>query len=171
MELVLASGKYVEEIIAAINDFSNNGETKIYGSSKLMKYQNNLNEWFEYLEKIKLGSLYKEGYTPTKQYLMIEDNNVVGFICAREDVAKDFEPIRGHIGYAVCPKERGKGYASKALNKIVKIYKEMNYTHISVCCYTTNNSSRKVVEHNRGKLKTITNYEGKDVAHYVIEIV
>lgn len=58
----------------------------------------------------------------------------------------------GHIGYAVVPWKRGKGYAKQALNQFLLDVRNEGLPFILITTDTTNVASRRVIEANGGVL-------------------
>ena len=58
----------------------------------------------------------------------------------------------GHIGYAVVPWKRGRGYATRALALIIAEAKKEGLPHIEIVADADNIASQKVIEANGGKL-------------------
>jgi predicted acetyltransferase len=58
----------------------------------------------------------------------------------------------GHIGYAVVPWKRGKGYASAALRALLPEVKSVGLPYVEITTDPDNIASRRVIEANGGKL-------------------
>ena len=60
--------------------------------------------------------------------------------------------VSGHIGYAVVPWKRDRGYATHALASLLPVARELGLARVSVTCDVANAASRRVIEKNRGVL-------------------
>jgi predicted acetyltransferase len=58
----------------------------------------------------------------------------------------------GHIGYAVVPWKRGRGYASRALKLLLLEVKEEGLPHVEITTDADNLASQRVIEANGGTL-------------------
>jgi predicted acetyltransferase len=58
----------------------------------------------------------------------------------------------GHIGYAIVPWKRGRGYATKALGMLLPIARAEGLARVMVTCDDDNEASRCVIASNGGKL-------------------
>ena len=66
-----------------------------------------------------------------------------------------------HVGYAVRPSKRGKGYATKALQCLLEEARKMKIYKLMPTCGEANLASRKVIERNGGVLlNPMANDEG-----------
>lgn len=54
--------------------------------------------------------------------------------------------VTGHVGYAVVPWKRRRGYATEALTQILPIARGEGFQHIVIVCGDDNLPSRKVIE-------------------------
>jgi predicted acetyltransferase len=56
----------------------------------------------------------------------------------------------GHIGYAVVPEKRGRGYAKVALAHILPVARAERFSRVMITCDADNAISRRVIEANGG---------------------
>lgn len=64
--------------------------------------------------------------------------------------------VLGHIGYAVVPWKRRRGYATEALRQILPLAGEAGLRHVDLTCDAENRPSQKVIEANGGALVSRT---------------
>ena len=94
----------------------------------------------------------------TGTYLwMIHDETVVGRISLRHVLTQWLREVGGHIGYAVRPSARRRGYATAALGLMREVAAEHRIDPVLVTCDEDNVGSRKVIEANGGVLEDIRN--------------
>lgn len=58
--------------------------------------------------------------------------------------------VSGHIGYAVVPWKRGRGYATAALRQILPVAAAAGFPRVLITCDDDNTASRRVIEANGG---------------------
>jgi len=99
-----------------------------------------------------------------------EDGDLVGRTSIRHELNTHLLNIGGHVGYAVVPKHRRKGYATgilkESLNYIRKHFPQIK--KVLVTCDASNIGSKKTIEANRGVLENSITYEGKEKLRYWI---
>jgi predicted acetyltransferase len=87
---------------------------------------------------------------------MVEDDpedHVVGRISLRHALTPWLLEVGGHIGYAVRPSARGRGYATRALALMLPVAAAHGIDPVLITCDDTNVASRKVIEANGGVLE------------------
>jgi predicted acetyltransferase len=84
----------------------------------------------------------------------MSDGGFVGHIGLRWQPNTDALPdhVLGHIGYAVVPWKRGRGYATRALGLMLGEAREVGLPRLRITCDSRNAASRRVIEANGGKL-------------------
>lgn len=86
--------------------------------------------------------------------LDVERDVIVGILDMRYKIKGDYFERLGHVAYYIKPNERKKGYATKALKEVLKLYKSKEYSKILITCYKDNIASRKVIQKNGGTLES-----------------
>lgn len=140
------------------NEYIEHGETQINGCCGFFHYSN----YDEWLDKVTLA-LNKETsfiHVPATTYFTVRkaDNKIVGSIQLRHELSDELRIHGGHIGYGICPSERGKGYGTEQLSLVLEKAKELHIPRVMISCNKTNTSSAKVAINNAGKLE----WEGYD---------
>jgi predicted acetyltransferase len=84
----------------------------------------------------------------------ITDGDFAGSINLRYRPGSETLPdyCSGHIGYAVVPWKRRRGYATWALGAILAMAPEVGLRRVSITCDEDNDASRRVIEANGGRL-------------------
>ncbi|MCE5322700.1 GNAT family N-acetyltransferase [bacterium] len=98
-------------------------------------------------------------YVPQTMYWLYVDGRPVGIGKLRHYLNDYLMKIGGHIGYAIRPSERGKGYGTLILKELLIKAREKGIEEALVTCREDNIRSRKIIERNGGKLADITDAE------------
>ncbi len=151
IKLVLPNIKYKDSYYDLVESAIKNGDASELGNA----YREN--ETFEQMlkrlrDRRKGKNISKKDVAATV-YFIVKDNTVVGTIDARSYLNDNYYADLGHIAYYIKPEERKKGYATKALELVLKKYK--NTDRILIACTKDNIASSKVIENNGGVLEKI----------------
>lgn len=95
-----------------------------------------------------------------KEYWLVDGEIFIGQINLRiPNLPKHLLEVGGHIGYSIRPSMRGKGYATKMLDILLKTIDKKEYPYVLITCNEGNLSSRGVIENNGGILQDIIDTE------------
>ena len=172
LELVEASKKYEEQAMAYRQRYIDHGEKLINGSSGLIAYEN-YDEWLALLA-MKKEIECSPTDTPSTTYFTIRkaDNKIIGSIQLRHHLTEELREDGGHIGYGICPTERGRGYGVQQLSLLLGKAKALNIPQVMIHCTKDNRASAKVIIQNGGVLagEGFDEEEGKVSEIYWIDI-
>lgn len=97
-----------------------------------------------------------EGYVPSTEFWVINEDGYVGHVNFRHDLTPHLKKIGGHVGYGIRPSQRRKGYASAALQLALKEASKQGLSEVLVTCNQDNAASKKAI------LKAIELFGGRE---------
>jgi predicted acetyltransferase len=92
----------------------------------------------------------------SKSFFAFEDDVIVGIVSIRHGDNHATTNFDGHIGFAVVPEHRQKGYASEMLKQSLRYCWEFGLNEVLVICDESNIISARVIMKNGGILQNIT---------------
>jgi predicted acetyltransferase len=173
LKLILPSKKYVASYVRALTAFAKDGTNVAEGPHRIRILQS-IKDFPKYLKvtnEERKGINIPKDRVPATMYWAVVKNKVIGRVHIRHKLNKGLRVVGGHIGYAVIPSERGKGYATEMLRQAVNITKKMGIKKAMITCSDQNIASQKVIEANGGIFsKKMKHPEQKGyVLHYWIK--
>lgn len=103
-------------------------------------------KFVKHLDDCEHGRL-DEKYCSTTSYFVVDENNkLVGAASLRHYLTLEGMNTWGHVGYGIRPSERRKGYATEALNLLLKEAKNHHIQRVLVGAHSSNTGSCKVIE-------------------------
>jgi predicted acetyltransferase len=142
------SEKYLESFFQAMAEFEGEGNPQI---SETMTRE----QFPAYVQKLhdqSVGKNLKEGHMPSKEYWIIDAEGYAGRIILGLTFTPDPDRLGNHVGYAVRPSKRRKGYATKALQCLLDEARKLKIYKLMPICDPSNLASRKVIERSGGVL-------------------
>jgi len=131
-----------------IKEHLSNGENSISASTGLLSSE--FNNW---INQIHINELYgNECFDKSSLYLCFDEDELIGLLGVRYDLAQEKRNIYGDIGYGVRPSKRNKGYATKMLKFGLNRCKGKGMHEVIVGCYKNNIASSSVIMKNGGVL-------------------
>ncbi len=118
----------------------------------------------EYLERVRkdaLGEDLPEGFVPSTTYWLMEDGEYIGHVNIRHRLTPALERLGAHIGYAIRPSWRGKGYGTQMLRMALEKARSLGVERVLITCDKDNIASRKVIEKNGGVFRDEIEVEGR----------
>jgi predicted acetyltransferase len=106
-----------------------------------------------------LGIGLPEGWVPASTYWLLYDDVMVGMCHLRHELNDFLENYGGHIGFAVRPSQRNKGYAMEMLALALENARKLGIERVLVTCDDDNIASARVIENNGGELADIVKTE------------
>ena len=81
---------------------------------------------------------------------LVEGRRYLGVVSVRHRLTRSLRVFGGHIGYAIRPSERRKGYGRRILKLVLPKARKLGLKRVLVTCSPRNLASRKVIEGNGG---------------------
>ena len=172
MELVTLTLVDRERLLEWLNDFRSAGETRF--DFMLQKVQTDYPAYVAERRRFERGEGLAEGFSPATDYFLERDGQVfVGSLSLRHVLVPRLQVEGGHIGYAVRPSERRKGYATRMLALALEKARQLGLERVLVTCDTDNVPSARVIEKNGGVLENYARspYTGKQISRYWIQLI
>lgn len=94
-------------------------------------------------------------FVPNADLVADVDGVVVGRSSLRFELNDFLRTLGGHVGYAVRPQFRGRGYAKEILRQSADLLRARGITPILVTCDDDNPASARVIEANGGVLESV----------------
>ncbi len=108
------------------------------------------------------GRALPDGWVPDSRFWLIDDDEFVAKVDIRHRLTEALRLRGGHIGYAVRPTARRRGYGRTVLSLALRPCRDLGLRRILVTCDTTN-ESRRIIEANGGILEDIVEVRDRAV--------
>jgi len=153
-------------------EFFNCGEQVINGSALLDKME--FGEWLEKVEKNRNPETVSKDWVVADTFFAVRktDGRIIGTVDIRHNLDNEFlSKYGGHIGYAVRPSERRRGYATQILKMALKHAKSIGLSSVMLGCYSDNLASIRTIEKCGGVLAETKPYlDGRPMNVYWITL-
>ena len=126
----------------------------------------------EILRKNSLGLDLPAGWVPSTMLYGFSGSEIIGRLNIRHTLTPSLQKRGGHIGYAVAPAFRRKGYAHEMLRQALPICKRLGINEILITCNEDNIASHHVIKKNGGVLeeKLLDDVDQVMIRKYVIAV-
>jgi predicted acetyltransferase len=112
--------------------------------------------YLEVLAEQEPGLNLAPNHVPSTFLFAFVETRIVGRVSIRHTLNALLERVGGHVGYAVVPEFRRRGYATTILHLSVQIAREkLGLTRILVTCDDDNIGSIRTIEKNGGVLENV----------------
>lgn len=139
------------DITAAVAEFE--AENRMWS----YRYRPDL-DWTTYVDLVhgwEHGRDLPEGFVAKADLVADVDGVIVGRSSLRFELNDFLRTWGGHIGYAVRPQFRGRGYAKEILRQSVELLRARDIDPILVTCDDDNLASARVIEANGGVFESV----------------
>lgn len=129
------------------NEFFEHGERVINGSALLdqMEYS----EWLKNVQNNANPETVRGDWVQATTFFAVRsfDKKIIGMVDIRHNLNNDFlMNYGGHIGYAVRPSERRKGYGTQILAMAIDYAREIGLKRVMLGCHSDNIASLCTIE-------------------------
>jgi predicted acetyltransferase len=136
----------------------------------IQSYENNFDVWWDETCNIKVPVRMPNGElrqkVPETILWLVRDKDFIGRVGIRHTLNENLKQFGGHIGYAVRPKERQKGYGKMLLAEGLRFAQSIGIKEALLTCNSNNITSIKIIESFKGQLQDSLPIEGKDYVQY-----
>lgn len=175
IHLELPNIKYKSTYISAVKEYqakgSDRGATDHYLKLDISELNSQFDKFVNPLLDYHKGLNLKGGWVPYTEFWIIDENQkYCGRISLRHKLNEALLKHGGHIGYDIVPSERGKRYASKALELCLKEAKKIGIREALLTCDDDNVPSIKTIETNGGILRDKMKNQDVLTRYYIIQV-
>lgn len=112
------------------------------------------------------------GWVPWSEYWLVRGRRILATSGLRDRLTDALRDYGGHVGYAVRPSERGKGYATLMLKLLLEKARQMGLDRVLITCDRNNVASARVIQKNGGLLdsESYSTQAGRITRRYWIEL-
>ena len=146
LEQAAASHKLAAEKMK--QEFFDNDENVINGSALFDQMQ--FDDWLMNTNRNHNPETVRSDWAVATTFFAFRksDDKMIGMIDVRHELTVPFlQEYGGHIGYAVRPTERRKGYATQMLSLALSYCRSLNIHTVKLGCYADNDASIRTIEH------------------------
>lgn len=178
LRLAAPDGKFAAAFLEMAEEFQASGE--LYYDRSLPLLRTNFSAFLERLREASRGENLPQGYVPEDEFWLLEPSSgrMLGSIRLRHWLTPALEERGGHIGYAIRPGERRKGYGSQILAMLLAWLRDpgwqasrgLDLRRVLLTCDTHNAASARIIEANGGVLENRVRVENELVSRYWIDL-
>jgi predicted acetyltransferase len=111
--------------------------------------------YLDRMDKVARGVDLPPGWVPATFLVAVAEDQLVGRVSIRHELNEFLAELGGHIGYAVRPAFRRRGYATGILRRALQVAQRVGIERALVTCDDDNVGSVKVIENCGGVLDSV----------------
>ena len=150
VKLVLPNTLYKKSYLEALKEF--NKDTMQQDEPQYEDIATDFPGFVKTLKDRAKGKNLPPGYVPDTQLWLVLGNKYLGRVSIRHKLTPTLKARGGHIGYAIRPSARNKGYGSLILKLALPKAFKLGIEKALLTCNADNEYSRKIIEKNGGVL-------------------
>jgi len=162
MKWIRPNETYIETFKEALVEFEKEGRNEMFGTATMKEYMKKC-------RKDTVGDV-EEGRVPATMFWLMDDERLVGRVHIRHRLNDRLRHVGGHIGYAIRPSERKKGYGSMAMEKGIAFAKKLGLEKVMITANVTNEASNRIIKKFGGVLDGTGEKDGETFNRYWIDI-
>ncbi|MEX2538588.1 MAG: GNAT family N-acetyltransferase [Actinomycetota bacterium] len=148
--LVLPSSDYRASYLEAAKEFPLDEDTLIYEREQA---ERDFDGYVRLVKSWSRGAELPHGWVASSNFWLVEDGNYIGSINIRHELTDWLRRFGGHIGYAIRPSQRRRGYGTLMCKLALDEARTVGLERVLITCDADNEGSRKVIEANGGVLE------------------
>src|SRR5260370_3227999 len=141
---------YRDSFIQAVREFQAEGRQLHYDLKSL---SGDFGAFVQALLDQKDRSKLKPGWVPASDFWLIDGDEFVGRLSVRHELNEQLLLFGGHIGYEIQPSKTKQGYGKEILRLGLEKARDIGLHMVLGTCDEDNIGSKKIIEHNGGKLE------------------
>ena len=145
MKFVLPTEENRDDVLAFYKEIEESGSECI-GCRNGKDYD----KWLSEMQDRHSGKNLPDGYVRENFYLCYDESGLVGVFSLKFSLTEYLEKYGGHIGYAVRPSKRNRGFATQILKQGKELAEELGFGTLICVCDEDNAASEKVIIKNGG---------------------
>ncbi len=169
IKLMEPSMEYEAEILRFRAELLEANDPDDFAGCAWLEDYTDVKEWLAYLASLKNSA----DRVPSDLYLAVRksDEKIVGMINLRHHIDHPILGLwGGHIGYTVCPTERGKGYAKEMLRQNLENCRVLGLDKVLITCDEDNIASECTILANGGVFERTVEVDGSIIKRYWIKL-
>lgn len=147
LKLVVPSIEYKVSFLKATKEFQKDG---LFTDLDISDLEKNLTSFITKQINRSQGKDLPERFVAETVYWLVENDEFIGRTVIRHELTETLLREGGHIGYAIKPSKRKKGYGREMLKLALLKAKELGLKKVLLTCNENNFGSKKIIESNGG---------------------
>lgn len=140
------------ESISYLQEYASAGET--WGQWLLKEVQEDYEACVRRILSWRAGQGSPPDGVPTSVFLLVRGCRILGECSLRHRLTDALRDDGGHISYAVRPSERGRGYGTYILSRVLEQARLLGLSDVLLTCDKTNAASARVIQKCGGVVKS-----------------
>lgn len=168
MKLIKPTLQYKNTFQEALEEFEAENAKGFWNIKQ--KAIDNIELYIHNSEKYEKGIDLPENWVPASTYWLMDEEKFLGHVSIRHKLNVPLKKKGGHIGYAIRPSVRRKGYGKKILELALPKARKLDIKNALITCIDTNVSSQKIIESHGGVYQDKNEVDGIPIRRYWIAL-